>query len=133
MKRHFRLLAALAVLAAPVSAVADSDISALVRDAVGLPMKPHDAAAGPWTLRTRDHTICTLTLSGEPGGGGVYGVTIPRECGSEIPPGVIGWKPSADGLALVGSDAAPVLDFNQWTPRDLVARRNVAPYLEMVR
>ena len=103
MKRHFRLLAALAVLAAPVSAVADSDISALVRDAVGLPMKPHDAAAGPWTLRTRDHTICTLTLSGEPGGGGVYGVTIPRECGSEIPPGVIGWKPSADGLALVGT------------------------------
>jgi hypothetical protein len=133
MKRHFRLFAALAVLAAPVSAMADSDISGLVRDAIGLPMKPSDAAAGPWTLRTRDHTICTLTLSAERGPNGVYAAAIPRECGAEIPAGVVGWKPVTDGLALVGPDAVTVLDFNQWTPRDLVARRNGAPYLEMVR
>jgi len=134
MKRHFRLLGLLAALAAaPVSALADSTTSALVRNAVGLPMKPQDASAGPWTLRTRVQTLCTVSFSADRGPNGVYGAAIPAECGSVIPPGVVGWKPVSDGLALVGPDATTLLDFNQWTPRDLVARRDGAPYLELVR
>ena len=134
MKRQFRLLSALAVLAAqPVAAAAD-EMTTMWRDGVGLPMKPADAAAGPWTLHSRDHAICTVHFSAERGPGNVYGAAISPECGDALPPGVAGWKPVTDGLALVGADGATLLDFNQWTPSDLIAHPpGGAPYLELKR
>jgi hypothetical protein len=133
MKRYFRLFGVLAALAgAPVGALAD-DMGALVRDAIGLPVRPANAAAAPWTLHTRAQTVCTVNFSAERGQNGVYAAAIPSECGAVLPPGVVGWKPVSDGLALVGAGGAAYLDFNRWTARDLVARRGGAPYLELTR
>ena len=129
-------LAALAALVTPIAAVSPAkadDIGALVRDGVGLPLKVEDAVAGPWTLRTRGRTICALSLTARRAPNGVYDAEIPSDCAAELPAGVVGWKPVTDGMALVGADTSTLIDFNQWTPRDLVARRGGAPYLELTR
>jgi hypothetical protein len=134
MRQCLRVLAVLAAVAmAPVAAPAQG-ITEHWRESVGLPMKPADAAAGPWTLRTGGKTVCTLSFSDHRTAAGVYGVDLSADCASELPPGIVGWKPVTDGLALVGADPEVLLvDFNQWTAKDLVARRRGAPYLELVR
>lgn len=118
-------------LAAGTAAAQDMD--ALARDGIGLPMKPADAAAGPWALSTAGRTICEIRLGAARGPSGVYPAQIPAACGAVLPPGLVGWKPVTDGLALVGADGRSVVDFNQWTPRDLSAPRRGAPHLELSR
>lgn len=133
MRPPLRLAALLILLSAVPASVAAQDMDALARDAVGLPLRPKDAAAGRWTLRTGGQTICTLALGGERGPDGVYPIDIPPACAPALPPGLAGWKPVTDGMALVAADGQLTLDFNQWTPRDLVARRRGAPFLELIR
>jgi hypothetical protein len=134
MRRTLQTLAVLAaVTAAPLGASAQ-DMAAHWREGVGMPMKPSDAAAGPWRLRTDGKTVCTLSFSDRRAPSGVYGIEMSPNCASVLPPGIVGWKPVTDGLALVGADPEVLLvDFNQWTPHDLVARRNGAPFLELIR
>jgi hypothetical protein len=133
MSRGLLSLALLtALLAAPASVFAQ-DMGAMMSDGAGLPIKPSDAAAGPWTLTTDHKPICTLSLSADRSATGVYGVDIPADCAPALPSSVAGWKPVADGLALVGADGAVLADFNQWTTRDLVAPRRGAPFLELTR
>lgn len=134
MRKTLIVLAALAGLAAAPFAASAQDMADHWREGVGMPMKPSDAAAGPWTLRTGDKTVCLLSLSDRKTAAGVYGLDLSPACASELPPGITGWKPVTDGLALVGADPEVLLlDFNQWTPTDLVARRSGAPFLELIR
>jgi hypothetical protein len=130
--RRCILAASFVALALPCAALAQ-DMDALARDGIGLPMKVKDATAGPWTLQTRAGPICIISFSGEKLASGAYDADIPSACASALPAGVAGWKSVTDGLALVSVDGKILLDFNQWTPRDLVARRAGAPYLELVR
>lgn len=119
------------VLASPIAAAAQN-LAALARDAVGLPMKPQDAA-GPWVLQSAGQVICTLVLSGDRTPSGVYPAVVSPGCGAVLPPGVVGWKPVTDGMALVDAGGRLLVDFNQWTPRDLAARRPGGPALELTR
>jgi hypothetical protein len=132
MRRLLLLAASLSALTPPLAAHAQ-DMSALARDAIGLPISLKDATAGPWTLQTRAGPICTVSFRADRLANGANAADIPSACAAALPPGVVGWKPVTDGLALVGADGKILLDFNQWTPRDLVARRAGAPYLELVR
>jgi hypothetical protein len=109
------VVAIAAVLSAPAIAAAQ-DTGMLMHEGIGLPMKPSDAAGGHWLLQTKGRTICRLRLGCEQTAPGVYGASIPGACGEVLPPGLVGWKPVADGLALVGADGRSVVDFNQWTP-----------------
>jgi hypothetical protein len=77
--------------------------------------------------------ICTLTLGAERAPSGVYPAVIAPDCAAVLPPGVAGWKPVTDGMALVGDDARTMVDFNQWTPRDLSSPRPGASPLELTR
>lgn len=133
MRPFVSSLLAVAVLAAPAIAAAQ-DTSMLMHEGVGLPMKPADAAGGFWLLQTKHHrTVCHIRLSGEQTAPGVYGAHIPPACGEVLPPGLAGWKPVTDGLALVDASGHSVLDFNQWTPRDLTAHPHGASALELIR
>jgi hypothetical protein len=133
MRSTTRLWTLLALLAAAPASVAAQDTDALARDAVGLPLRPRDAAAGPWTLTSGGRTICALRLGAERSPAGAYAADIPADCATALPAGVVGWKPVTDGMALVGADGRSMIDFNQWTPRDLVARRRGAPPLALTR
>ena len=132
MRRLVLLAASLMALAPPLAAFAQ-DMSALARDGIGLPIALKDATAGPWTLQTRAGPICTLSFHAGRLASGANAADIPPACAAALPPGVAGWKSVTDGLALTALDGKILLDFNQWTPRDLVARRQGAPYLELVR
>jgi hypothetical protein len=134
MRRRLQALAVLATLAAAPFAAAAQDITVHWREGVGMPMKPSDAAAGRWSLRTDGRTVCTLSFSDQRTAPGVYGLDLSADCARDLAPGIVGWKPVTDGLALVGADPEVLLlDFNQWTPKDLVARRAGAPFLELIR
>jgi len=132
MRRSILLAASLLALAAPLAAAAQ-DMGALARDGIGLPIALKDATAGPWTLQTRAGPICTVSFHADKLPSGVYAADIPAACNTALPAGAVAWKPVTDGLALTSADGKILLDFNQWTARDLVARRAGAPYLELVR
>jgi hypothetical protein len=123
---------ALAATALPFGAAAQ-DMAALARDGIGLPLKLRDAVAGPWTLQSGKRTVCVIALSADQVRSGVYGLVIAPDCGSVLPAGIIGWKPVTDGMALVGADTRTLVDFNQWTPKDLAAPQPGAPTLELTR
>lgn len=109
------------------------DVSRLVEDGTGLPMKPSDAAGGVWLVEAGGRTVCQLELSGRQSAPGIYRARIPSACADLLPPGLVGWRPVSDGLGLVDADDHVVLDFNQWTPRKLAARRPGASALQLVR
>lgn len=133
--RKAAFAAALLIAAAPASlALAQgADVGHLIQDGVGLPMNPADAGGGVWLIQVDGHTICQLQLSGQQTAPGVYGARIPAECAEALPPGLVGWRPVSDGLGLVDADNHVVLDFNQWTPRNLAARRPGASVVRLVR
>jgi len=124
--------AGMCALAAPLAAAA-ADLDALSRDGIGLPMTLKDATAGPWTLQTRAGPICTIVLRADRLASGSNAADIPPACGAALPQGAAAWKSVTDGLALTSLEGRVLVDFNQWTARDLVARRQGAPYLELVR
>lgn len=132
-KSIFAALVMIAAAPAGLALAQGMDTSMLVHEGIGMPMKPSDAGGGYWLLQTKGRTICELRLSDRQAAPGVYGAHIPAACAEALPPGLVGWRPVTDGLALVDADAHPIVDFNQWTPRNLTAKRAGASALELIR
>jgi hypothetical protein len=122
-----------ALAAAFFASDASAQFGASHLDSIGIPMKPGEAGAGPWTLSTGRKDICQLRFGTVRGEGGLYPADITPDCGAVLPPGIAGWKPVTDGLALVNAQGAILVDFNRITSRDLVAPRSGAPFLELKR
>ena len=121
-----RNLAAAAVLAALTIAAVPAlsqDMAALARDSVGLPEKPNDAAAQPWSLESNGQPVCQLAMTAEPVGGGLYRLDLPPACASALPWHVAGWKPVTDGAAFYDTQGQLLFDFNRWSPKLLIAPR----------
>lgn len=105
-------------------------------------LAPAAASAGPavpremadsWRVESHGHTLCVVRLSDHAGGAGVYGAQIPADCGTSLPAGVAGWKPTPDGLALVGADGSSILPMDRWSESLYVASGPNAPDLQLSR
>ena len=88
--------------------------------------------ADAWVLQTHGHLICRLTLSGRASKAGLYRADIPADCQSALPAGAAGWKPTPDGLALVGADGGALITFNRWS-ESLFVSTGSGPDLQMAR
>lgn len=98
----------------------------------GLPLNPTDAA-GPWTLASGGRDLCVITLSAKRLAGGAYAASAPGTCGADLPASVAGWRPTADGMRLVGADGSPGVAFNRWSNSLFVSHRASGVDLQLRR
>jgi len=88
----------------------------------GVPLAPADAA-GPWTLETGGHAICTLTLGSQKAGAAGYVVKAPPACGGALPANTAAWAPEGDGMKFVSADGQRLIGFGRWSNSLFVAHR----------
>jgi hypothetical protein len=98
----------------------------------GVPLSPNDAA-GPWTLESGGAAICTIKLSATKAGQAGFRVAAPASCGDALPAGAAGWTPTADGVALTGSDGKVLIAFNRWSNSLFVSHRSSGADLQLKR
>lgn len=115
-----RLVVGLVLAALSAGPALAQDMADLARDAIGVPMPPNQAA-GDWTLESHGRAICRIAFSGEKQASKIYGASLSRDCAPALPPGIVGWKPVTDGLALVSEDGRILVDFNRITGTHLVS------------
>lgn len=97
------------------------------------PLSPGDGA-GRWTLSTKGGAVCAVTLKTAPAPGPAYAADISQGCRDAYPlTGATGWKPTADGMALVGPDAAPAVTFERWSDSLFVSHRSSGVDLQLTR
>lgn len=114
MRASLAALLALGLCAAPIVAAAEDHEA-------GVPLSPAEAA-GAWTVESGGRNLCVLTLGAAKTAQG-YSARIPASCAQSIPGGAVAWQPTADGMALVGADGAPVIAFNRWSNSLFVSHR----------
>jgi hypothetical protein len=96
----------------------------------GVPLTPAEAA-GVWTLETGGRDLCTMTLGTQKTGAG-YAVQA-ASCASALPATPSAWRPTSDGMALVGADGARVVAFNRWSNSLFVSHRASGTDLQLRR
>ena len=107
-------IAALAVLSrAPSAQSADHEAS--------VPLSPSEAA-GAWSLESAGRDICVVTLGKTPVGAG-YAAKVGAGCAGALPGDPVAWKPTADGMQLVGADGRTVIGFGRWSNSLLVSHQ----------
>ena len=82
----------------------------------GVPLTPAEAA-GAWTLESAGHAICTLQLGAD------HSARAASDCAGALPGAPTGWRPTADGMALLGAGGQPLLGFNRWSNSLFVSHR----------
>ncbi len=120
------------LLAAAVAAALWPPLSAAQAQPAGAAPKPGDVADA-WLLQGRGQIICRLTLSGRATKAGPYGAEIPADCRNALPAGAAGWKPIADGIALVAADGSVLVAFERWSESLFVSTGAGAPDLQLAR
>lgn len=100
--------------------------------ALARPAVPREMADA-WRVESHGRTLCVVRLSDHASGAGVYGAQVPADCNNALPAGVAGWKPTDDGLALVGADGSAILPMNRWSESLYVATGPNAPDLQLSR
>jgi len=97
----------------------------------GVPLSPGDAA-GPWTIETQGRSVCVIKLSASRSGPG-FGLRAGQACGGALPPGAASWRPSGDGMAIIGTDGQTLIDFSRWSNSLFVSRTGRGPDLQLKR
>jgi hypothetical protein len=101
--------------------------------------QPPPAAATPagvadsWLVESHGQVLCALRLSNRKTKGGFFGAEVPAECGGALPAGVAGWRPTADGVELVGAGGSTVIAFERWSESLFVSTGAGAPDLQLSR
>jgi len=96
----------------------------------GVPLTPAEAA-GVWTLETGGRDLCTLTLGTRKSGAG-YAVQA-GACANALPGAPSAWRPTNDGMALVGADGGRIAAFNRWSNSLFVSHRASGTDLQLRR
>jgi hypothetical protein len=115
-----------AMTGAMLIAVVLSSSSALAADnEAGVPLSPAEAA-GPWTIQTGGHAVCTLQL-------GADHKVQAGDCGAALPGQPAAWQATPDGMKLVDASGQPVLAFGRWSNSLFVAHRSSGEDLQLRR
>ena len=101
------LLAAVAALLSAPTFAADNQ--------AGVPLSPGEAA-GPWTIETGGHSVCTLTLGAD------HSVKA-GNCGPTLSIAPSAWQPTGDGMKLIDASGQTVMGFGRWSNSLFVAHR----------
>ena len=115
-------LAALAGFTASLAASGALAQNGLGDNQAGIPLRPGDAAAQPWTLEHQGRTLCHVRLEARSAGNG-FRVDVPGDCGGQLPAGVVAWRPVSDGAVFVDADGRVLIHFDRWSNSLLVATR----------
>ncbi|MGA0600235.1 AprI/Inh family metalloprotease inhibitor [Caulobacter sp. KR2-114] len=98
----------------------------------GVPLVPAEAA-GTWSLSSGGADICRVTLGGAKAGNAGFSANAPAACGEALPPGIAGWTPTGDGMALTATDGKVLIAFNRWSNSLFVSHRSSGADLQLRR
>jgi hypothetical protein len=102
------------IIAAALAAGAGA-ASAEDREA-GVPLSPAEAA-GAWTLQSAGQALCTIRLGAD------HSARAASDCAGALPGAPAAWRPTADGMALVGADGQSLIGFSRWSNSLFVSHR----------
>lgn len=105
----------IAAALAAAGLLAGATAAATEDNEAGVPLSPAEAA-GPWTVESGGHAVCTLTL------GAAHTVKAPATCGGALPASPTGWQATRDGMQLT-ANGQPVLAFHRWSNSLFVSHR----------
>ena len=125
--RHWIAIA----LAGGASIVAAAAFAGGPDNEAGVPLSPAEAA-GAWTLDSDGHSICTIKL-GVDKTKDVYPAKAQSSCNQAFAGEPAGWRPTHDGMQLVGADGAPLLAFSRWSNSLFVSHRSSGVDLQLRR
>jgi len=111
-------------LAAALCALASAAVAA--DHEAGVPLSPQEAA-GVWTLESRGHSVCEISLSAD------KAATPHGDCGGLLPGGVAGWVPVSDGMALTDASGQVLLPFDRWSNSLFVAKIATGDEVQLMR
>jgi hypothetical protein len=114
-------------------AAAQDGLGGVHPEQANIPLKPADAAAQPWTLEQQGRSLCVIRLGDSKNSSGAFEVSVPPDCGGNLPAGIAAWRPVSDGAALVDADGRVLIDFNRWSNSLLVASRGSGVDLQLRR
>jgi hypothetical protein len=97
----------------------------------GVPLSPGDAA-GAWTLQSQGHAVCVVRLGARKAPGG-FALRLDPQCAGALPQGAAAWRPTADGMAMTGSDGSVLIAFGRWSNSLFVSHRSSGSDLQLKR
>jgi hypothetical protein len=97
----------------------------------GVPLAPSEAA-GAWTLESGGRDVCVVTLGVTHVGAG-YSAKADSGCAGALPGDPVAWRPTADGMQLVGADGQSVIAFGRWSNSLLVAHQSSGVDIQLKR
>jgi hypothetical protein len=92
----------------------------------GVPLTPAEAA-GAWTVSSNGKDLCTLTL------GAQHTVEAAASCAGVLPGNPTSWRPTKDGMQLVGGDGQGGLAFHRWSNSLFVSHRTSGVDIQLRR
>ena len=98
----------------------------------GVPLTPAEAAGG-WTLESAGRPVCMVRLTATKTSDAGYAASAPASCGEALPPGVAGWTPTGDGMALTGADGRVLIAFDRWSNSLFVSHRSSGVDVQLQR
>jgi hypothetical protein len=104
------------IVAAAASAVLVAGAASAEDREAGVPLTPAEAA-GAWTLESAGHAICTINLGAD------RSARAASDCAGALPGAPAGWRPTADGMALVGANGQALIAFARWSNSLFVSHR----------
>ena len=112
--RSWLMCAALAT----ATAYGGSQLARAADNEAGVPLSPAEAG-GVWTLEADGHDVCAVTLGGQD-----HAASADKPCAGAFDGAPAGWRPTADGMELLGSDGKPLIAFGRWSNSLLVSHRS---------
>ena len=125
--RHWIALA----LAAGLSFSAAAALADGPDNEAGVPLSPAEAG-GAWTLESDGHSICVIKLGADKAKD-AYPAKAQSSCREVLSGDPAGWRPTHDGMQLVGADGAPLLAFARWSNSLFVSHRSSGVDLQLRR
>jgi hypothetical protein len=92
----------------------------------GVPLTPAEAA-GAWTVASQGQDLCVLTLGAE------HTVKAPRSCNDALPGNPTSWRPTKDGMQLIGANGQAVIAFHRWSNSLFVSHRTSGVDIQLRR
>lgn len=106
--------------------LAGASFAATEDNEAGVPLTPAEAA-GAWTVSSNGQDLCVLTLSAD------HGVRAPRTCSDALPGNPTSWRPTKDGMQLVGADGQAAVAFHRWSNSLFVSHRSSGVDIQLRR
>jgi uncharacterized low-complexity protein len=111
---------------AAAASLATASVATAEDNEAGAPLTAAEAV-GAWTVASQGQDLCTLRL------GAGNSVKAPASCNDALPGNPTSWRPTKDGMQLIGANGQPIIAFHRWSNSLFVSRRTSGVDIQLRR